>query len=212
MRNCARPVIHRIQEFRPVLTARGQQRRRCCGQQRRRWRGARESREKVRSQWRASEPRAPAPRPKWFPVLACVHRPSCAASSRWALEAQTSWWGWRQCADCAWLCAMPRYPRSHCPPVQPESRSPNREPAGGSTVAGEYHANSGRLDQVLYAADTTGHIMPSYIPGNSEAQRTMDAGNVPRTWVPDEQGNQDSVAVSKGEWRTMSLAPPASAR
>lgn len=108
---------------------------------------------------------------------------------------------------------MPRFPRSHRPAADQRARSPNRDPAGGRTVTGEYHANSGRMDQVLYASDATGHILPTYIPANSEAQRLMGVGQTPpRTWVPNEQGFQTSVAVSKGEWHIAAPSPPASSR
>lgn len=78
---------------------------------------------------------------------------------------------------------------------------------------GGYHANSGRMDQVLYASDATGHILPTYIPGNSEAQRLMGVGQTPpRTWVPNGQAFQSSVAISKGEWHIATPSPPASSR
>jgi hypothetical protein len=109
---------------------------------------------------------------------------------------------------------MPRYPRSHRPEMpQTKPTSPNREPAGGRTVAKEYNANAGRMDQVLYAADVTGHISGTYIPGNSVAQRLAGVGQTPpRTWVPNGKGFANATAVSKGEWRDTTPAPPASAR
>ena len=75
---------------------------------------------------------------------------------------------------------MPRHPRSHRPAdANQGARSPNREPAGGRMIAAggaEYNANSGRIDQIYYAADVTGHIMPTYIPGNAVARRLAGVG------------------------------------
>jgi hypothetical protein len=75
--------------------------------------------------------------------------------------------------------------------------------------------NSNRMDQLLYAADTHGHVYPSFIPPNP----TQRVGNVTptRRWISpqDKMGRtlgQSAVAVPVGAWEACSPPPTTPSR